>query len=81
MQQILPKLGVLNNFIMRFDFVGQKIGQGTIGVTVSSPQHLQLHLGRLKARANPVDGWNHLKSHSLSYLAFDAVSWNLSWSC
>lgn len=81
MQQILPKLGVLNNFIMCFDFVGQKIGQGTIGVTVSSPQHLQLHLGRLTARANPVDGWNHLKSHSLSYLAFDAVSWNLSWSC
>ena len=45
-------------------------------MTVSFLQHLQLQPGRLTD--NPTDGWNHLKSHSLTYLAFDAISGNLA---
>lgn len=45
-------------------------------MTVSSLQHLQLQLEKLTD--NPTDGWNHLKSHSLTYLTFDAVSRNLA---
>lgn len=45
-------------------------------MTVSFLQHLQLQPERLTD--NPTDGWNHLKSHSLTYLALDAVSRNLA---
>lgn len=33
-----------------------------------------------RARDNPKDGWNHLKSRSLPHTAFGAVSWNVSWA-